>query len=229
MDKLTELLAADMIAQVSISFESTIYSLFSALICTYLIKICYVKYGLAMNNREYFSQSFMLLGITTVIVITIVKYSLALSLGLVGALSIVRFRAAIKEPEELVYLFLIIALGLAFGSNQFAVGFTFTSVAIAVIVVLPIIRPRKDMVRQSNLVVIATGDRQVLRQFSGDIDRILHSSEFSIRELDYEAERGRVVFETNNEIDSANIDHLVSVADEVGLDINLVTGVHVPL
>ena len=40
----------------------------------------------------------------------IVKSSLALSLGLVGALSIVRFRAAIKEPEELVYLFLIIAI-----------------------------------------------------------------------------------------------------------------------
>ena len=46
-----------------------------------------------------------MLGITTTIVITIVKSSLALSLGLVGALSIVRFRAAIKEPEELVYLF----------------------------------------------------------------------------------------------------------------------------
>ncbi len=48
----------------------------------------------------------------------IVKSSLALSLGLVGALSIVRFRAAIKEPEELVYLFLIIAVGLGCGANQ---------------------------------------------------------------------------------------------------------------
>ena len=48
----------------------------------------------------------------------IVKNSLALSLGLVGALSIVRFRAAIKEPEELVYLFLIIAIGLGCGSGQ---------------------------------------------------------------------------------------------------------------
>ena len=52
------------------------------------------------------------------IVIMIVKSSLALSLGLVGALSIVRFRAAIKEPEELVYLFLIIAIGLGCGANQ---------------------------------------------------------------------------------------------------------------
>ena len=52
------------------------------------------------------------------LIISIVKSSLALSLGLVGALSIVRFRAAIKEPEELTYLFFAIALGLGLGANQ---------------------------------------------------------------------------------------------------------------
>jgi uncharacterized membrane protein YhiD involved in acid resistance len=50
-------------------------------------------------------------------IITVVKSSLALSLGLVGALSIVRFRAAIKEPEELTYLFLTIAIGLGCGAG----------------------------------------------------------------------------------------------------------------
>jgi len=60
----------------------------------------------------------LILGATTTIIITIVKSSLALSLGLVGALSIVRFRAAIKEPEELVYLFLIISIGLGCGAGQ---------------------------------------------------------------------------------------------------------------
>ena len=59
------------------------------------------------------------LAIITTLVITVIKFSLALSLGLVGALSIVRFRAAIKEPEELVYLFFIISIGLANGANQF--------------------------------------------------------------------------------------------------------------
>jgi len=42
----------------------------------------------------------------------------ALSLGLVGALSIIRFRAAIKEPEELAYLFFAISLGIGLGDNQ---------------------------------------------------------------------------------------------------------------
>ncbi|MEM8909790.1 MAG: DUF4956 domain-containing protein, partial [Bacteroidota bacterium] len=51
-------------------------------------------------------------------IIMIVKSSIALSLGLVGALSIVRFRAAIKDPEELTYLFIVIGIGLAGGANQ---------------------------------------------------------------------------------------------------------------
>ena len=73
------------------------------------------------------------MGITTTIVITIVKSSLALSLGLVGALSIVRFRAAIKEPEELVFLFLIIATGLGCGAGQIKItliGILFSLAAI---------------------------------------------------------------------------------------------------
>jgi len=68
----------------------------------------------------------------------IVKSSLALSLGLVGALSIVRFRAAIKEPEELVYLFLIIAIGLGCGANQL----TITIIGIIFALVLIIIYSR---------------------------------------------------------------------------------------
>ena len=75
------------------------------------------------------------MGITTTIVITIVKSSLALSLGLVGALSIVRFRAAIKEPEELVFLFLVIATGLGCGAGQIkitSIGILFSLAAIFV-------------------------------------------------------------------------------------------------
>jgi hypothetical protein len=72
---------------------------------------------------------FPLLTLVTICVIAVVKSSLALSLGLVGALSIVRFRAAIKDPEELVYLFLCIGLGLALGAGQilFAVVLIFVA------------------------------------------------------------------------------------------------------
>ncbi len=94
--------------------------LFSFLICSILAFILgkmYVKYGNSLSNRKAFARNFLILAITTMFIISVVKSSLALSLGLVGALSIVRFRSAIKEPEELTYLFLTIAIGLGCGAG----------------------------------------------------------------------------------------------------------------
>lgn len=104
----------------NVQIDTTQYlsSLICAAILSILIQIVYNKFSTTLSNKIDFSKNFVVLGITTTIVIMIVKNSIALSLGLVGALSIVRFRAAIKEPEELVYLFLVIAAGLGCGSGQ---------------------------------------------------------------------------------------------------------------
>ena len=103
---------------IDINLSNFAINLVVVAILSYLIRLIYNKYSHSLSNKDYFSKNFVVLGITTCLVITIVKSSLALSLGLVGALSIVRFRAAIKEPEELVYLFLVIATGLGIGANQ---------------------------------------------------------------------------------------------------------------
>jgi len=78
----------------------------------------YMRFGRTYSDRTNHARILPVLAVTTLLVITVVKSSLALSLGLVGALSIVRFRTPIKEPEELVYLFLAIAIGLGLGANQ---------------------------------------------------------------------------------------------------------------
>lgn len=83
-----------------------------------LIKIYYIRFGNSITNRKRFASNFLPLALTTMLIITIVKSSIALSLGLVGALSIVRFRAAIKDPEELTFLFLVIGIGIGTGAGQ---------------------------------------------------------------------------------------------------------------
>ena len=83
-----------------------------------LLRQFYIHYGNAISNRRRFANNFLPLALGTLLIIMIVKSSIALSLGLVGALSIVRYRAAIKDPEELTYLFIVIGLGLAGGANQ---------------------------------------------------------------------------------------------------------------
>ena len=90
---------------------------FGALLALGLERV-YIRYGHSLSNRTMFARHFYLLAMTTTLIITVVQSSLTLSLGLIGALSIVRFRAAIKEPEELVYIFLAVGMGLALGANQ---------------------------------------------------------------------------------------------------------------
>ncbi len=105
-----------------ISYSNFIIAILVSAFLAFIVKLAYIRISRTLNDREYFSDIFVPLAIITTLVITVIKFSLALSLGLVGALSIVRFRAAIKEPEELVYLFFIIGIGLANGANQFLVS-----------------------------------------------------------------------------------------------------------
>lgn len=76
------------------------------------------RFAAVVSNRAEVRAAIPFILLTTILIISVVKSSLALSLGLVGALSIVRFRTPLKEPEELAYIFLALAIGLALGANQ---------------------------------------------------------------------------------------------------------------
>lgn len=103
--------------EVQISIEDFLLSTIILIVLSLILEFTYMKCAKSISNRKVFAGNFLLIAFTTMLIISIVKSSLALSLGLVGALSIVRFRAAIKEPEELTYLFFAIALGLGLGAN----------------------------------------------------------------------------------------------------------------
>ena len=103
---------------IDIPLGNFILNLILTILLTLAISFLYSKYGNSISNRKSFGENYPLIGIATFLIITIIKSSLALSLGLVGALSIVRFRSAIKEPEELSYIFFTIAVALGFGANQ---------------------------------------------------------------------------------------------------------------
>ncbi len=93
-------------------------NLLLAVVTSFILSRVYVFWGASLSNRRKFAANFILITVTTTFIILVVRSSVALSLGLVGALSIIRFRAAIKEPEELAYLFFAISLGIGLGDNQ---------------------------------------------------------------------------------------------------------------
>jgi uncharacterized membrane protein YhiD involved in acid resistance len=108
----------DLGAPPSVSLAALVLNLLIGLTLSLAVSWYYEHYAQSLSNRRKFALLLPVLTLTTSLVITIVKSSLALSLGLVGALSIVRFRTAIKEPEELMFLFIAITIGLGVGADQ---------------------------------------------------------------------------------------------------------------
>jgi hypothetical protein len=101
-----------------LELQSFVINLLLSAVLAFILGRVYIFWGTSLSNRRKFAANFMLITITTTFIILVVRSSVALSLGLVGALSIVRFRAAIKEPEELAYLFFAIGIGIGLGDNQ---------------------------------------------------------------------------------------------------------------
>lgn len=132
-----ELFVLDPLSLSSLVINMLLGALFSGAIAWY-----YARFGEALSNRPKFARLLPILCLSTILVISIVKASVALSLGLVGALSIVRFRTAIKDPEELIYLFIAIAIGIGLGAGLALA----TGAAVCVLLVL-LIATRLTMFR----------------------------------------------------------------------------------
>ncbi len=167
---------------VQVPVLSFVVNLLLAALLAFLLGVIYSRFGSSLSNRKMFGGNFVLITMTTMLIISIVKSSLALSLGLVGALSIVRFRAAIKEPEELAYLFLAIAVGLGFGADQR----TITVVAFVIITGILWVKYSSHGSKDSqNLFLTVTSRNPHKTELSQVVDTLKkHCSDVSLKRFD---------------------------------------------
>ena len=140
---------------------------------TALLRLFYIHFGNAISNRRRFANNFLPLALGTLLIIMIVKSSIALSLGLVGALSIVRFRAAIKDPEELTYLFIAIGLGLAGGANQPILAIVSFILILGIIYLSKLLSKRERLQQSGRLFVNIQTDLDDLEKITGLLSRHL--------------------------------------------------------
>ena len=115
-----------------LDISSVLVNFFLCVVMSFLLRRFYISRSFSLTGKTHIGSIIPILSSVVFLVILVVKSSLALSLGLVGALSIVRFRTPIKEPEELVYLFLAIAIGLGYAAGQVVV----TTVIVTLIMVM---------------------------------------------------------------------------------------------
>ena len=100
------------------SAVDTLIGMAFALVIGLFIFIIYKKTFSGVMYSTGFALSLIGLSLVTTLVIMAVTSNVVLSLGMVGALSIVRFRAAIKEPMEIVFLFWALAVGIVIGAGM---------------------------------------------------------------------------------------------------------------
>jgi len=122
-------------ASSSISVKSVVVCMvITALIAVYIFVV--YRY---MNRNAFYNKNFNIslpaLAIITAAIILTIQSSIVISLGMVGALSIVRFRTAIKDPMDLVFLFWAISAGIICGAG-YAVIAVIASVVLTVGIVL---------------------------------------------------------------------------------------------
>ena len=100
------------------STMDTLIGMLFALVIGLFIFVIYKKTFTGIMYSTGFAMSLVGLSLVTTLVIMAVTSNVVLSLGMVGALSIVRFRAAIKEPMEIVFLFWSLAVGIVIGAGM---------------------------------------------------------------------------------------------------------------
>lgn len=191
----------NLIEQLSLNLEdsfSPINYVIYLLICAallYILAAVYERYGQSISNRSQLAKVLMIVGLTTFIIISIVKSSLALSLGLVGALSIVRFRTAIKEPEELGFFFIAIAIGLGMGANQLLptlLGF------IMLVIIIILQHKRQPSTITQNLIINLSSSPDQKTKAISTITEIIsaHSNQLEVKRIKHNGEHISINFLT---------------------------------
>ena len=117
------------------SWEDILLNIVLAAVLGFFI---FLSYAISHRGTIYsrkFNASLVILAVLTGTVMTVIGNNIALSLGMVGALSIVRFRTAIKDPMDLVFLFWSISIGIICGAGLYEVALV-TSVAVTVFILV---------------------------------------------------------------------------------------------
>lgn len=106
-----------------------------SLLCALFISFLYVRFYKSRATGSHAHRSFPLLGISITAIFITIQFSLPLSLGLLGALSIVRFRTPIKEPEEIGFIMLVVSTSLCCATfNMLFLGITLFVAVVALFV-----------------------------------------------------------------------------------------------
>ena len=191
------------------SAVDTLIGMLFALVIGLFIFVVYKKTFNGVMYSTGFAMTLVGLSLVTTLVIMAVTSNVVLSLGMVGALSIVRFRTAVKDSRDTMFIFWAMAEGLCVSSQNWRLTFT-TVMFIAAIL---IISSEVPGIRNKYLLVVRGGGQAIDRkQFEEKLKPYVVS--FRVRSVNKDAEYEEMICEigTKGEINLDVLDALLTVS-----------------
>ena len=141
LEEFTAITVTDALVAIALAFALSIF----------IVYVYRITYG-GVSYSKSFAKCLIMLGMVTAVVILVISSNVVLSLGMVGALSIVRFRTAIKEPADTAFMFWAIATGIICGAGYVALSVLMTLLVGLLFVAVHVLG--KNYKRDSYMVVL---------------------------------------------------------------------------
>lgn len=194
IDKL-EALISDVISSMAISGQEIInlaFSMFIAFVIGLVISQVYKRTQRGMNHELTYMTTLVVLPPTVTLVMLFIRGDLIISLGLIGSLAIIRFRTAIKDTRDMVFLFWSIVVGLGAGTNNWTAVIIGSILLMGVIFILYLLKYGRSQ-NQDYILVISS---ESAGSFS-EIQLVINSfvSAFTVRSQEIQDEMSEIVLE----------------------------------
>ncbi|AEJ25117.1 DUF4956 domain-containing protein [Streptococcus equi subsp. zooepidemicus] len=210
----------------TLSFQDVLLHIVAAALLSVVIYISYAYTHTGTAYSKKFNVSLMTLTVLTATVMTVIGNNVALSLGMVGALSVVRFRTAIKDSRDTVYIFWTIVVGICCGVGDYTVAATGSSVIFLLLLLMGAVR------NDNRLLLIVRCDKQmeielerlVFNYFSGKaIQRVKNTTSddiemiFELSRKDYDStyQQANPLTEAVYQLGRVDYFNIVSQSDDI--------------
>lgn len=177
----------------NLSVPTILLTLLTSAVCGGVIYLVYRFFNRSVVYNENFNILVILTTVVTSFIIMTISANIVLSLGMVGALSIVRFRAAVKDPLDIGFLFWGIAAGLTAGAQLYWVALIGTAAIAVLYILLTIFRKEKksyllivryDAASEMNVMGVLNGVKYRLKNKTQTGSRVELTVEVKVRKND---------------------------------------------
>lgn len=195
--------------------------LLNFLVAALIGTVIYLSYRISHAGAAYsarFNVSLVMLTLVTTLVMNVIGNNIALSLGMVGALSIVRFRTAIKDPRDTAYIFWCIAVGICCGVSEYLIAGVGTAVIFGMMLIFGFVQnnERYLIIFRGGADIGEALENLVDDKFKGKARLVVHNTtessaeyiyEISEKQLKQAKESGDLIkfFRSNLKLDMVNI------------------------